>query len=305
MKKYVRLHISIASLVIVLVALTPGTSSAAGPQPITPLNGAVYAPNSNITFVTTCLNNYDSLLSVLISRTSTVNQQGTLWWRDLITLGRPVESAPGATVCDWTPPSQTWAVPGIYYWQVSRVTCNESLGENWGCGPVRSLQIAVPPVPTPTPQLEPEDKYMLTVKRYSGTFYEEPDKNVLSRRQLYRFIKRGFKGYGKNYAALDTKTRFKAALYLKRKKRGKTRCYTIDKKRRKSCKKTSNRGVSTRYETKNTKTRFTYKPFGRPKSASRRLRKGKRIKKGNYVLVIQSYSKNLSRQTTSYPISVK
>ncbi len=121
----------------------------------------------------------------------------------------------------------------------------------------------------------------------------------IGRKTLYRYLRRGFKGKMTGYKSLRgslvrvIKRRSKRR--SKRKKSRSKRCYKIVRKRT-SCKRTLKKGI--RLKSRGDSTNFTFKPLGRSKRSLKRLKRGKRIRKGLYNLTFRAKPKSGGKYKT-------
>ncbi len=116
--------------------------------------------------------------------------------------------------------------------------------------------------------------------------------NRLSRKKLYRFLRRGFSGEvsGKTVAKKGL-----SASLVRRVKRGKrkVRCYTL-LGRRTSCKKTRGRGFT--IKAKGDRTTFKFKPYR--SRMLRRIKRKSRVRKGTYMLTVVASTAGAKKKAT-------
>lgn len=161
------------------------------------------------------------------------------------------------------------------------------------------------PVPTspvlPTPGEPGEGSDTNYSVRVTSPKLKTKKTNRLSKRKLYRILRKGFKGKVKGKSL--PKKSFSASLVrrVKRGKRGKrkVRCYTL-LGRRTSCKKTRRRGFSTKR--KSNQTTFKFRPYR--SRMIRRIKRKNRVRKGTYRLTVVASAGGTKKKAT-YKIKVR
>ena len=163
-----------------------------------------------------------------------------------------------------------------------------------------------PPAPGAPPLAGPVSVESLLFKLTSPKLKRSKAKRV-KRAALYRYIKRGFKGKVSGYrslrASLVRVVNRRAKGKAKRKAKRKKVCYTLARKRT-SCGKTSRKGIS--IKAAGTGSTFKYKPTGKSKRQLKRLKRGKRIRRGLYQLTFKAKPKAGGRtKTFRYRLKVR
>ncbi len=119
--------------------------------------------------------------------------------------------------------------------------------------------------------------------------------NRVKRAALYRYIKRGFKGKVSGYKSIRASLVRVVNRRVKGKAKRKKACHTLARKRT-SCGKTSRKGIS--IKAAGTGSTFKYLPTGKSKRQLKRLKKGKRIRRGLYQLTFKAKLKTGGKTKT-------
>ncbi len=162
------------------------------------------------------------------------------------------------------------------------------------------------PSPSPTSPVSPGpgrpgagDDSSLALE-LTGPRLKSTKTNRLSKKKLYRYLRRGFRGEAKGMT-LSSKS-FSASIVRtvrRRRRKGRVRCYTLMRKRT-TCRKTRRRGFATR--TEGGRTTFRYRPYST--RTVKKLRRLRRVRRGTYRLTVAASSAGATR-TVTYKIRLR